>query len=84
MALVILAKCFVRPDGKTWTPCLGRLLLNWLVDAIVRTQPMCRSVNVGAHPENEIALSLYRSAGFRDTGRMSGIEPELTLDLVRA
>ena len=119
VALVILAKCFVRPAGKTWTPYLalldgepvgvaavasedtqaelrhvaidhrrqgeglGRKLVEAVIDAIVRTQPMCRSVNVGAHPENEIALSLYRSAGFRDTGRMSGIEPELTLDLSR-
>lgn len=120
VALVILAKCFVRPGGKTWTPYLalqdgepvgvaavasegtqaelrhvaidhrrqgdglGRRLVDALVDTIVRTQPTCRSVNVGAHPENEIALSLYRSAGFRDTGRMSGIELELTLDLLRA
>ena len=32
-------------------------------------------------PENQIALSLYLSAGFSRTGEYSGIEPELSLDL---
>lgn len=117
VALVILSKCYVRPDGQTWTPYLalhddepvgvvavaserdhaqlrhfaidhrrqgqglGRMLLDAVVDAVSRTRPMCRSVIVTAHPENEIALSLYLSAGFRRTGAMSGTEPVLALEL---
>ena len=119
VALVILAKCYVRPDGQAWTPYLalddgdpvgvvavaaaedeahlrhfaidhrrqgeglGRMLLDAVVAAICLDQPMCRSVLVTAHPENEIALSLYLSAGFRRTGAFSGIEPVLSLDLSR-
>jgi ribosomal protein S18 acetylase RimI-like enzyme len=60
---------------------LGRMLVDAAVAAVSSTQPMCRSVIVTAHPENEIALSLYRSAGFRPTGAVSGIEPVLALDL---
>jgi ribosomal protein S18 acetylase RimI-like enzyme len=60
---------------------LGRMLLDSVVAAISRSQPTCRSVIVTAHPENEIALSLYLSAGFRRTGAFSGIEPVLALDL---
>jgi ribosomal protein S18 acetylase RimI-like enzyme len=117
VALVILSKCYVRPDGQTWTPYLalddeesvgvvavasegdhahlrhfaidhrrqgeglGRMLLDAVVAAISRSQPMCRSVIVTAHPENEIALSLYLSAGFRRTGAFAGVEPVLALDL---
>lgn len=36
---------------------------------------------VTGHPENEIALSLYRSAGFRRTGAFAGVEPVLSLEL---
>jgi ribosomal protein S18 acetylase RimI-like enzyme len=61
---------------------LGRLTLDAVVAVVRRDQPRCRSVLVTAHPENEVALSLYRSAGFRPTGAMSGIEPVLALDLV--
>jgi len=57
------------------------MLVDALVAAVGRTQPMCRSVIVTTHPENEIALSLYLSAGFCRTGAMSGIEPVLALDL---
>lgn len=117
VALVILSKCYVRPDGQTWTPYLaldddepvgvvavasednrahlrhfaidhrrqgeglGRRLLDTVIAAISLSQPMCRSVIVTAHPDNEIALSLYLSAGFRRTGAFSGIEPVLSLDL---
>lgn len=117
VALVILAKCYVRPNGHTWTPYLalvdqdpvgvvavasdgevanlrhfaidhrrqgeglGRKMLAAAIDAISRDQPTCRSVIVTTHPENEIALSLYLSAGFRRTGDFSGIEPVLALDL---
>lgn len=117
VALVILAKCYVRAGGQTWTPYLaldddeavgvaavasegdhahlrhvaidhrrqgqgrGRMLLDAVVAAITRSQPTCRSVIVTAHPENEIALALYLSAGFRRTGELSGIEPVLSLDL---
>jgi ribosomal protein S18 acetylase RimI-like enzyme len=117
VALVILSKCYVRPDGRTWAPYLalddeepvgvvavasegdqaqlrhlaidhqrqgeglGRMLLDAVVAAIRRTQPMCRSVIVTAHPDNEVALSLYLSAGFRRTGAISGVEPVLALDL---
>jgi ribosomal protein S18 acetylase RimI-like enzyme len=117
VALVILSKCYVRPDGRTWTPYLalnddepvgvaavasegdrahllhvaidhrrqgeglGRMLVDAVVAAVRFIEPTCRSVYVTAHPENEIALSLYLSAGFRRTGAMSGIEPVLTLDL---
>ena len=119
VALVILSKCYVRPDGQTWTPYLalddgepvgvvavaseedhadvrhfvidhrrqgeglGRRLLDTVVAAISLSQPMRRSVIVTAHPDNEIALSLYLSAGFRRTGAFSGIEPVLALDLTR-
>jgi ribosomal protein S18 acetylase RimI-like enzyme len=117
VALVILAKCYVRPAGQTWTPYLaldgeqavgvvavasdgdrahlrhlaidhrrqgeglGGMLLDAVVAAISSRESMCRSVVVTVHPENEIALSLYRSAGFRPTGAFSGIEPVLSLDL---
>jgi ribosomal protein S18 acetylase RimI-like enzyme len=117
VALVILAKCHVRPGGHVWTPFLafadgapvgvaavavegdrahlrhvavdhrrqgrglGRELVDALVAAIRRTQPGCRSVVVTAHPDNEVALALYESAGFRRTGAVDGIEPVLTLDL---
>ena len=117
VALVILSKCYVRPDDQRWTPYLalddkepvgvvavasqgddahlrhfaidhrrqgeglGRMLLDAVVAAISRTQPMCRSVIVTAHPENETALSLYLSAGFHRTGAFSGVEPVLSLDL---
>ena len=117
VALVILSKCYVRPDGQTWTPYLaldddepvgvvavaseddhadlrhfaidhrrqgqglGRRLLDTVIAAISLSQPKCRSVIVTAHPDNEIALSLYLSAGFRRTGASSGIEPVLSLDL---
>ena len=57
------------------------MLIDAVVDAVDRTQPMCRSVSVTAHPENVIALSLYLSAGFRRTGAMAGSEPVLELDL---
>ncbi len=60
---------------------LGRLMLDEVVAAISRDQPNCRSVIVTTHPDNEIALSLYGSAGFRRTGALSGIEPVLALDL---
>jgi ribosomal protein S18 acetylase RimI-like enzyme len=62
----------------------GRMLVDALIAAVLCTQPVCRSLTVTAHPENEIALSLYRSAGFRATGAMAGIEPVLTLDLTVA
>jgi ribosomal protein S18 acetylase RimI-like enzyme len=117
VALVILAKCYLRPEGQTWTPYvalddeepvgvvavaskaddvhlrhfaidhrrqgegLGRMMLGSVIAAISLSQPTCRSVIVTAHPENEIALSLYLSAGFRRTGAFSGIEPVLSLDL---
>jgi diamine N-acetyltransferase len=117
VALVILSKCYVQPDGQTWTPYLGlsdgepvgvvavasegehahlrhfaidhrrqgeglgRRLVDAVVAAIGRTHPTCRSVIVTAHPENELALALYRSAGFRPTGAMSGIEPVVALDV---
>ena len=117
VALVILAKCHLRPDGQTWTPYLaledgepvgvvgvaseadrvhlrhfaidhrrqgrglGRLLLDQVIAAIRRSQTSCRAVQVTTHPENEAALRLYRSAGFRDTGEVVGIEPVLVLDL---
>jgi ribosomal protein S18 acetylase RimI-like enzyme len=60
---------------------LGRLMLDAVVAAISRDQPMCRSVIVTTHPDNESALSLYQSAGFRRTGALSGIEPVLALDI---
>jgi ribosomal protein S18 acetylase RimI-like enzyme len=117
VALVILSKCYVRPNGQAWTPYLGledgdpvgvaavasdgdhahlrhvaidhrrqgagrgRLLVDAVVAAVSRAQPACRQVSVATHPENAVALALYRSAGFRATGAMSGIEPVLTLDL---
>ncbi len=117
VALVILSKCYVRPDGQTWTPYLaldddepvgvvavvsegdsarlrhfaidhrrqgeglGLMLLEAAVAAISRDEPMCQSVTVTTHPDNEIALSLYLSAGFSRTGEFSGIEPVLSLDL---
>ena len=59
----------------------GRELLGAVVAEIGRRQPMPRSVVVTTHPENEIALSLYLSAGFRRTGAYSGIEPVLALDV---
>lgn len=58
------------------------MMLDAVVAAISRDEPMCRSVMVTTHPENEIALSLYLSAGFRRTGALSGIEPVLALDLI--
>ena len=119
VALVILSKCHVRAEGKTWTPYLaldegapvgvaavaldadgdraqlrhvavdhrrqgeglGRKLVDAVVDATRRAHPACRTVVVTAHPENDVALSLYAAAGFRRTGAMSGIEPVLELDL---
>ena len=119
VALVILAKCYVGAEAKTWTPYLalddgapvgvaavavghdgdtaqlrhvaidhrrqgeglGRKLVDAVVDAISRAHPGCRSVLVTTHPDNEVALSTYQSAGFRRTGAMSGIEPVLELDL---
>jgi ribosomal protein S18 acetylase RimI-like enzyme len=119
VALVILAKCHVGAEGKTWTPYLalddgepvgvaavaldpdgaraqlrhvaidhrrqgegfGRKLVEAIVDATSCTYPTCRTVVVTAHPENDVALSLYLSAGFRRTGEMSGIEPVLELDV---
>jgi len=41
-------------------------------------------VFVATHPENEIALSLYESVGFRRTGALSGIERLLALDLIES
>lgn len=118
VALVILAKCYVRPDGQAWKPYLaldngeavgvvavaserdrahlrhfaidyrrqgqgfGRLMLDAVIAALRDSQPACRYVHVTSHPENEIALSLYQSAGFRKTGAFSGIEPVLVLDLI--
>ena len=115
VALVILSKCYVRPDGQAWTPYLaldngepagvlalvsqgdlahlrhfaidyrrqgeglGRLMLDAVVTAIKGSHPTCHYVQVTAHPENEIALSLYESSGFRRTGALSGIEPVLVL-----
>jgi ribosomal protein S18 acetylase RimI-like enzyme len=118
VALVILAKCYLRPEGQTWTPYLalyrgeavgvtgvasgsdraylrhfaidhrrqgeglGRLMLDEVVAAIRSSQPACRYVQVTTHPENTAALALYRSAGFRDTGDLAGIEPVLLLEIV--
>lgn len=120
VALVILAKCFVQPDGQEWTPYLavddgdpvgvlavahhgdhahlrhvvvdhrrqgqgfGRWMLDAAISAVQSSRPACRYLQVTTHPENEIALALYRSAGFRLTGAFSGIEPVLVLDLVDA
>lgn len=117
VALVILAKCYVRPDGQTWTGYLGlhdrepvgvaavawqgyeahlrhvaidhrqqgqglgRKLVEAVLAAISRNMTGCRSVIVTTHPQNEVALSLYESAGFRRTGAKVGIEPVLALDL---
>jgi len=63
---------------------LGRSMPDAVVAAISRDQPSCRSVFVATHPENEIALSLYESVGFRRTGALSGIEPVLALDLIES
>jgi ribosomal protein S18 acetylase RimI-like enzyme len=118
IALVILAKCYVRPDGQSWTPYLalddgepvgvvavaaeddhahlrhfaidhrrqgeglGRLMLEAVIALVSSAQPTCRYLQVTTHPENEVALSLYRSGGFRETGAFSGIEPVLALDLI--
>ena len=117
VALVILAKCFLQPEGRTWLPFvalhddvpvgvaavavgaenaqlrhvaidrrwqgqgLGRQMVDALVATIAETQASCRSIVVTTHPENEPALALYLSAGFRRTGALSGIEPVLALDL---
>ena len=72
----------VAIDHRRQGEGLGRMMLDAVVAAITRDQPMCRSVIVTAHPENEVALSLYLSSGFRRTGALSGIEPELALDLI--
>ena len=61
---------------------LGRFMLDAVITAVSRSQPTCRYLQVTTHPENEIALALYQSAGFRHTGAFSGIEPVLTLDLI--
>ena len=61
---------------------LGRMMLDAVVAAISRDQPACRSVVLTTHPDNEAALSLYQSGGFRRTGELSGIEPVLELDLI--
>jgi ribosomal protein S18 acetylase RimI-like enzyme len=117
VALVILSKCYVCPDGLVWRPYLaldgdvpvgvaaiasgpgraqlrhvaidhrrqgeglGRRFVDALVATISRTQPSCRSVVVTTHPDNQVALSLYLTAGFHRTGVMSGIEPLLELDI---
>jgi diamine N-acetyltransferase len=117
VALVILAKCYLRPGGHTWTPYvafddadpvgvaavasdddrahlrhvaidqrrqgegLGRLLVDAVVAAIREGRPACRWIEVTTHPENEVALRLYQSAGFHRTGAFSGIEPVMALDL---
>jgi diamine N-acetyltransferase len=118
VALVILSKCYVRPDGYEWTPYLalddseavgvaavasdgehaylrhvaidyrrqgaglGRKMIVGVVAEVARAQPRCRGVFVTTHPENEVALSLYASLGFRPTGAIVGIEPVLKLDIV--
>jgi ribosomal protein S18 acetylase RimI-like enzyme len=58
------------------------MLLDAVIAAISRSQPTCNSVLVTVHPDNEVALSLYQSAGFRRTGEFSGIEPVLSLDFI--
>jgi len=118
VALVILAKCYVRPEGQIWTPYvalydgtpvgvtaiaqesdqahlrhfaidhqwqgqgLGRLMLDAAIAAVRDSQPPCRQMQVTTHPDNDVALTLYQTAGFTKTGELSGIEPVLVLDLV--
>ena len=41
----------------------------------------CRRVTLTCHPKNDAALGLYRRFGFRETGRMEGVEIELELPL---
>ena len=71
----------VAVDHRRQGEGLGRQLVAGVVAAVRRAQPACRAVQVTTHPENETALSLYLSAGFRRTGAFAGIEPVLQLDL---
>ena len=71
----------VAIDHRRQGEGLGRMLVDAVVAAISRSRPACRTVEVTAHPENEPALALYSSAGFRRTGAFSGIEPVMALDL---
>ena len=57
----------------------GRAALDALVDEIV-TLHQPRELVISTGPDNEQALGLYRSFGFRDTGEIDGGELVLALD----
>jgi diamine N-acetyltransferase len=58
----------------------GRAAVKALVEKI-RRLPGCDKILISAAPENDVALTLYRSEGFADTGKMIDGEVVLCLTL---
>ena len=58
----------------------GRAAVKALVEKI-RRLPGCNKILISAAPENDVALTLYRSEGFADTGQMIDGEVVLCLTL---
>src|SRR5918998_1523856 len=57
-----LAKCHIKPDGKTYEPFAEYL------DGVARRFPACEEVYLTVHSDNHAAEALYRRAGFEHLG----------------
>jgi RimJ/RimL family protein N-acetyltransferase len=62
----------------------GRAAVCATVRMILARYPRCRSVRLTCHRRNDVAASLYRSIGFRDTGRLNPQEQQPEFQLAGA
>jgi diamine N-acetyltransferase len=58
----------------------GRAAMHLLID-LIATRHGARQITTSYEPDNDVAASLYRSLGFRDTGEIDEGELVVILDL---
>ncbi len=59
----------------------GKAALQAFIQLVREQHTACRAIQLTVHPENQRAQQLYRSAGFRPTGREQDGEPVYRLDI---
>jgi len=59
----------------------GRTFLQYFLASLRRQDPRYQEVRLTVHPENRVALHLYTSFGFTETGQMMDGEAEMQLRL---
>jgi diamine N-acetyltransferase len=62
----------------------GRLAMSAIIEYVQASRPLCSTMVVTFHPENDPARRLYLGAGFAPTGVQGNGEPVCTLILQRS